>query len=119
MDGRAQNSKRRNAMPMQYDFKKEWEKTRDQLAKFSKEAAKVAKKGEQELVKFSRRSKLHIDATAISLKKEHLYYLIGKEYTKENTPAEPTPKLAKLINELKKADKEQQTLNRKLKEKEK
>ncbi|HQP10393.1 MAG TPA: hypothetical protein PKV41_03305 [Candidatus Omnitrophota bacterium] len=106
-------------MSGQYDFKKEWEKTRDQLAKFSREAAKVAKKGEKELVKFSRRSKLHIDATAISLKKEHLYYLIGKEYTKEGMPAEPTPKLSKLINDLKKADRDQQALDRKLKQKEK
>jgi len=56
-------------MPKQYDFKKEWEKTRDQLTKFSKEAVAVAKKGEKELVKFSRQSKLHVDATSISLKK--------------------------------------------------
>jgi len=106
-------------MPTQYDFKKEWEKTRDQLAKFSKEAVKVAKKGEKELVSFSKKSKLHIDATAISLKKEHLYYLIGKEYIKEGAPAEPMAKLAKLIAEIKKADKDQQVLNRKLKAKKK
>ncbi len=104
-------------MPGQYDFKKEWEKTRLQLARFSKEAATVAKKGEKELVKFSRKSKLHIDATAISLKKEHLYYLIGKEYTKTGAPAEPTAKLVKLMGEIKKADKEQQVLSRKLKAK--
>ncbi len=106
-------------MPAQYDFKKEWEKTRSQLAKFSKEAAKVAKKGEKELIEFSKKSKLHVDSTAISLKKEHLYYLIGKEYTKENAPAQPTAKLTKLMNELKKADKEQRALGRKLKAKKK
>jgi len=48
-------------MPRQYDFKKEWEKTRAQLVKFSKEAVNVAKKGEKELVAFSRKSKLQID----------------------------------------------------------
>ena len=67
-------------MPGHYDFKKEWEKTKNQLTKFSKEAARVAKKGEEELIKFSRQSKLHVNATAISLKKEKLYYMIGKEY---------------------------------------
>ena len=102
-------------MPTQYDFKKEWEKTRNQLAKFSKEAVKMAKKGEKEIVEFSRKSKMHVDTTAISLKKEHLYYLIGKEYTKENASAQPTPKLSKLLNKLKKADKEQQALKRKMK----
>lgn len=101
-------------MPVQYDFKKEWAKTRDQLVKFSKEAVEIAKKGEKELARFSRRGKLHIDATAVTLKKEHLYYLIGKEYAKMKNPAEPTPKLTNLLEELKKADREQQTLNRKL-----
>lgn len=104
-------------MSTQYDFKKEWEKTRIQLAKFNKEAFKVAKRGEKELIAFSKRSKLHIDATAISLKKEHLYYLIGKEYAKENIPTQPTAKLTKLVNELKKAEKDQGILNRKLKAK--
>ena len=66
----------------QYDFKKEWEKTKEQLVKFSKEAAIVAKKGEEELIKFSHRSKLHVDSTTASLKKEHLYYQIGKEFSK-------------------------------------
>ena len=72
-------------------------------------------KGEKELVEFSRKSKLHVDTTAISLKKEHLYYLIGKEYAKENAPAQPTAKLTKLLNELKKADREQRVLKRKIK----
>lgn len=102
-------------MPKQYDFKKEWEKTRAQLAKFSKEAVEVAKKGEKELVKFSHRSKMHMDATAIGLRKEHLYYLIGKEYANLKNPVEPSPKLNKLIAELKNADKEQRALRRELK----
>lgn len=102
-------------MPKQYDFKKEWEQTRNQLAKFSKEAVEIAKKGEKELVKFSRKSKLHIDATAISLKKEHLYYLIGKEYSQAEAPERSTPKLTKLMAELNKADEEQLALKRKLK----
>lgn len=102
-------------MPIQYDFKKEWEKTRSQLAKFSREAVKVAKKGEKELIEFSRKGKMHVDTTAISLKKEHLYYLIGKEYTKENASEQPTAKLTKLLNEFNRAEREQRVLKRKIK----
>ena len=101
-------------MPERYDFKKEWKKTRNQLVKFSKEAADIAKKGEKELLEFSRKGKLHVDATAISLKKEHLYYLIGKEYINAKTPAQPTAKLTKLLNEVKKADREQRAVKRAL-----
>lgn len=101
-------------MPGQYDFKKEWEKTRAQLNKFSKEAVKMAKQGEKELIEFSRKSKLHVDSTALSLKKEHLYYLIGKEYANAQAPAEPTAKLTKLLADLKKADHQQQVLKRRI-----
>jgi len=101
-------------MPTQYDFKKEWEKTRNQLAKFSKEAVKMAKKGEKELVEFSRKSKIHVGTTAISLKKEKLYYLIGKEYAHTGDPEKVTPKLKKLVEELNKADKKQLALKRRL-----
>ena len=87
-------------MPTQYDFKKEWEKTRNQLVKFSKEATKVAQKGEKELIAFSRKSKLHVDSTAISLKKEHLYYLVGKEYIKSDTPFGKLPTPAQKVTSL-------------------
>ena len=102
-------------MPGQYNFKSEWEKTRNQLVKFSKEAAKVAKKGEAELIKFSRQSKLHVDVTAMSLKREKLYYLIGKEYAYAKNPEVATPKLAKFVAELKRVDKKQLVLKNKLK----
>ena len=102
-------------MPGQYDFKKEWEKTKNQLTKFSKEAARVAKKGEEELIKFSRQSKLHVNATAISLKKEKLYYMIGKEYMQSKDLEKESPKLVKLVTELKKANKKQSVLKHKLK----
>jgi len=101
-------------MSTQYDFKKEWEKTKNQLTKFSQEAVKMAKKGEKELVEFSRKSKLHVDKTAIGLKKEKLYYLIGKEYAGIKGPEKETPKLQKLVEELSKADKRQLVLKRRL-----
>lgn len=101
-------------MPGQYDFKKEWEKTRKQLAEFTKEAGRVAKRGEMELIKFSRQSKLHVDATAISLKKEKLYYMIGKEYVHATDPEKTTSQLRKLLAELEKINKRQSVLKRKL-----
>jgi len=102
-------------MSGQHDFKKEWEKTRTQLAKISQEAIKVAKRGEKELLEFSRKSRLHMDTTAINLKKERLYYMIGKEYAYAKNPEKSTPKLTKLVNELKKANTQQLALKRKLK----
>ena len=104
-------------MKKQYDFKKEWEKTKVQLHKFSKEAARMAKKGEDELVKFSKKGKLHIDSTAVSLKKEHLYYLIGKEYSKIKDPGEQSPSMKKLIGELHKVEKEQRSVQSSIKRK--
>jgi len=101
-------------MPEHYDFKKEWEKTRSQLAKISKEAVKVAKKGEKELVKFSRQSKLHMDATTLGLRREKLYYEIGKEYAHAKDPQAVSSKLAKLLTELRKTNKRQSALKRKI-----
>ena len=102
-------------MPENFDFKKEWEKTKKQMVKFSKEAAVVAKKGEEELIKFSHQSKLHIDATAASLKKERLYYLIGKEYVGAMKSGKQTAKLKKLLDEVETVDKEQNNLQGKMK----
>jgi len=102
-------------MSTHHDYKKDWERTRAQLTKLSKEAVEIAKKGEKEFLEFSRRSKLHIDSTAITMKKEKLYYLIGKEYTNLKSSAEPTPKLNNLVKELKTADRLQQSLRRKIK----
>jgi len=89
----------------QYDFDKELNKIKKQLVVFSKEAAVLAKKGEKELFKFSKKSKLHIDESTAKLKREHLLYLIGKEYVKAKCPGRHTVKLNKFIGELDKADK--------------
>ena len=98
----------------QFDMKKEWEKTKGQLIKFSKEALEVAKKGEEELVKFSKKSKLHIDSTAINLRKEKLYYLIGKEYVHSISAGKESSKVKKLLADLKAAEKEQKSLKIKI-----
>ena len=103
-------------MPGQYHLKDEFEKTKNQLNKFSQEISKMAKKGEEEFVKLSRRSKLHIDSTTLTLKKEHLYYLIGREYSKLKDKGQPSDALKEFLAELEATDKEQKALQKKLKE---
>lgn len=99
----------------QKDFKKEWPKIKKQLLDFSQQAVQMAKKGEKEFVRLSHRGKLHINSTALTLKKEHLYHLIGQEYIRAKCPAEPTAKLKQLIEEMQSIDKEQKTLDRQIK----
>ena len=102
-------------MPKEHDFKKDWEKAKKQLNLFSKEALVLAKKGEQEFIKFSHRGKLHLNSTAIDLKREKLYYLIGKEYVKANAPAQPTSAMTRWLEELERIDKEQKAVRNELK----
>jgi len=102
-------------MKKHVDFKREWEKTKKQLVQFSKEAAVLAKKGEDEIVKFSKKGKLQLDSTAIGLKMERMYYLIGKEYAKLKSPSNPTVKLKKLVDQIRKLEKEKSSLKGKIK----
>ena len=99
---------------IQFDFKKEWEKTKKQLMKFSQEAINIAKKGEQEILDFSKKGKLFIDSKAISLKKDSLYRQIGEAYVKLRDPSKPTVRLKKLVEEVKKIDKEERSLKKQL-----
>ena len=102
-------------MTEKYDFKKEWPNMKKKLMEMSREAVKLAKKGEEELVKFSQKSKLHIDAASLGLKKEKLFYQIGKEYVRAKCPGIKTPRLAKLIEELEAVDKAEKALKREIK----
>ena len=102
-------------MKKQYDYSKEWPKIKKQLLGYSKEAVKLAQKGEKEILRLSHLGKIHFDATALSLKQEQLYYLIGKEYVKNKCPGTKGAKLTKLINELKVAIRQQASLKRKIK----
>jgi hypothetical protein len=97
------------------DFKEEWPKIKQQLLDFSQQAVQMAKKGEKEFVRLSRRGKIHLDATALRLKQEHLYHLIGQEYVRAKCPAAPTAKLKQLIAEVNQIEKEQKTLGRQIK----
>ena len=104
-------------MKDEFDFKKEWEKTKDQLSILSQEASKWAKKGEKEFLQLSHRSKLHLDSTAVNLKREHLYYLIGREYSRLKNHTRPTSKLTELMAELRSVNKEYAHLSQELKPK--
>ena len=111
--------RRKDHMTLQQDFDRNWPKAKKQLEKFGKDALVVAEKGKKELVRFSKESKLRIDLTSFELKKEHLYYLIGKEFVQENCPGEPGEKLKKLIAEFNKASREQKMLTETLEKKKK
>lgn len=102
-------------MPEKYNFKKEWPKIKKKLLDMSQEAKILAKKGEEELIKFSEKSKLHIDVTSLNLKREKLFYQIGKEYVKAKYPGTKTAKLKKLVDDLEKVKKDEQALKRKIK----
>ena len=104
-------------MSHHFDFKEEWEKTRKVLKELGKESVKLAKKGEGELLRISEIGKLHVDSTSVRMKKEHLYYLIGKEYAKLKKYTPPTDKIKKLMVELKKAEQQQRSLKKKISKK--
>ena len=101
-------------MPDKFDLKKEWEKTKQQLIVFGQEASKIAQKGEEEIMKFSKRSMVQIDATSAKLQKEKLYYLIGKEYVESIRKKKDSEKLLQYLGELEKIEKEVAVLKRKL-----
>jgi hypothetical protein len=106
-------------MTKQYDFKQEWPKIKKKLMDVSQEAVLLAKKGEAELVKFSVKSKLHVDAAALNIKKEKLFYQVGKEYIRMKCPGEKPGKLKALINELQTVEQEEKVLKRKMRNPEK
>ncbi|MEW5895092.1 MAG: hypothetical protein AB1650_04985 [Candidatus Omnitrophota bacterium] len=97
-----------------YDFKQEWPQIKKKLIKMSQEAMVLAKKGETELVKFSQKSKLHLDAASLNLKKEKLFYQIGKEYVKSKG-AEKSMKMKTFLAEMDEVEKEERLLKRKIK----
>ena len=82
-----------------FDFKKEWPRIRKQLIKVSQEAMALAKKGEKEIAELSRTGKLQLDLTAIQLKKERLYHLIGKEYIRAKAPQQPNETLKRYLDQ--------------------
>lgn len=91
-----------------------WNKAKTQLKEISQKALTLAKASETELKKLSHHGRLQFDATALHLRQERLYYLIGKEYVKTKNSAQPSAKLAKLLEEFDSIHKEHQSLHHKM-----
>ncbi len=104
-------------MGQNYDVKQEWEKTKKQLVRFGHEVGELVRKGEDEIIALSQKSKIQIEATTTSLKREKLYYHIGKEFVALSDCTKPSPALKKLLEEYRKLEREQKALNTKLKRK--
>ncbi len=76
-----------------------WNKAKAQFQEISQKAVTLAKASETKFKKFSHHGRLQFDATALHLRQERLYYLIGKEYVKMKHSAQPSAKLDKLLEE--------------------
>ncbi|MDP8266473.1 MAG: hypothetical protein P9M07_05945 [Candidatus Aceula meridiana] len=94
------------------DFSKNLDEIKKQLVKFGNEAVVLAKKGEKEIVRFSKESRLRVDAATAGVKQEHILYLIGKEYVRAGCPGEKNQRVKKLIAELEALKKKEQVLTR-------
>ncbi|MFA5087893.1 MAG: hypothetical protein WC552_02525 [Candidatus Omnitrophota bacterium] len=102
-------------MKKQINWKKEWASVQEKLIQLGQETKKIFKEGEKEVVKLSRKGKLQLEMSSARLKKEHLFYLIGKEYVQARCPEQRTARLNKLLEELKKVSAEITRLNAKQK----
>ena len=89
------------------DLKKIWGETKKEFSKLSKDAVILLKKGEKEAVRFSEKGKLNFENTLLKLKKEQIYYTLGKEAVKaykKNQPDSAT--LRRLMGQLDAIDKQ-------------
>lgn len=82
------------------DFEQMWNDTKDQIYKLSHEALSLLKKGEKEVVKTSGKAKVNFETMLLKLKKEQLYYLIGKESIKRGS----NTKVDRLVKQIKEID---------------
>lgn len=61
------------------DLKGAFDKCRPMLKKFGDDMGEAARKGEKNIVKISKIVKIQLDMLGIAIKKERLYYEIGKD----------------------------------------
>ncbi|MFH1622173.1 MAG: hypothetical protein ABIA97_03535 [Candidatus Omnitrophota bacterium] len=96
------------------DFEKMWQNTKEQVYKLSKEAMDLLQKGEKEVTKASGKAKVNFETALLKLKREQLFHVIGKEcYKLLKNKKGISPKVAKLIKEVKDFDR-QISANKKL-----
>jgi len=96
-------------------FEQNLAEIKKQFVKFSGEAVVLAKKGEKEFIRLSKEGKLRVDSATVGVKREHLLYLIGKEYVRLGCLGSKSAKLKKFINELEVLKKKESVLKRTLK----
>ena len=102
-------------MMTQRNSEDKWEKTKEQLTQISRKALALAKASEAQLKKLSHHGSVHFDATALHLRRERLYYLIGKEYVKNRNAIPLSVRLTKFLEELDLIEKEYYSLKSKMK----
>ena len=100
----------------QKDFSKALDETKKHLKQFGEDLGVWAKKGEKEIVKASQAGKAQIDILSLNVKKEKLYYDLGKKVVSLNAKKKINmPELEpfwKSLRELQKdSRKKKQTLN--------
>jgi hypothetical protein len=97
------------------NLKKEWEKAKKKLAALKKETVILAKKSEAQFKKISHQGKIHFDSAALNLRKDRLYYLIGKEFVRTMDASRKSDRLVELVEELKKINQQYAELKSKAK----
>jgi len=66
------------------EMQKAWADTSRNLRALGEETKKIAKKGERELVKVSKKGKIQMDIWGLNVKKERLVYQIGKKVVEQS-----------------------------------
>ena len=97
------------------NFRQDWENVRLKASQIATTTAHLARRGEKSLRKLSLKGKWHLDITAIQLQKDHLYYLVGKEFLKSRKK-KTSATLDKYVREYQRIDKIYYELLKKLKE---
>jgi len=84
-----------------------FQKAKTGLKKIGKETAVFAKRGEKEFAKFTKVGKAEVGILSLNIKKNRLYYEIGKKvYGMSQKGRLSTRNLKKLCNQIGKVDKE-------------
>ncbi|MFC1704178.1 hypothetical protein ACFL1E_05290 [Candidatus Omnitrophota bacterium] len=101
----------------QKDLEKLWPQTKKQLDKMAKEAMVLAKKSEKQLIALSEKGKLQFELTMLQLKKEQLFYNMGKLVSQKSKGKKKTAKVLKLKKELARLNRKISSLKKALEKK--
>ena len=101
----------------QVDFQKVWEDAKEEALRLSKDIGLWVKKGEKEIVKLSGQAKVNYEIMRLKVNKEQLLHSIGKGYYASQIGKKTSIKLDKLVDNIKKIDKQISVNKRLLKKK--